>query len=396
MASANRCHRPGLLLSLHWRHNGSETGGELRVDVDLVVIGAGVIGLAVAQRMARSGRSVLVLEQESSVGQHCSSRNSEVIHAGIYYAPGSLKAQLCAQGRDMLYDWCRIHAVPHQAIGKLLVAVTGDEIPALERLQVNAAANGVELSWQSAEDVAAREPQVRAVAGLFSPLTGIIDSHALMQSFEAVLLHHGGELCSNTRVVALEPVGGGLRMSGTSAGDPFTVSARQVVNAGGLFAQQVQAAAGAGEIPPLQLCQGRYFNYSGRSPFSHLVYPMPEVNAAGLGVHATLDLGGQLRFGPDVRYIDRLDYQVDEGLRDAFATAIRRYWPDCDAERLQPAYAGVRPKLSGPGEPARDFVIQDHTTHGIVGLVSLLGIESPGLTACLALAEQVAIRLDAV
>ena len=366
------------------------------MDVDLVVIGAGVVGLAVAQRMARGGRSVLVLEQESSIGQHCSSRNSEVIHAGIYYAPGSLKAQLCRQGRDLLYDWCRAHAVPHHTIGKLLVAVTEDEIPALKKLQANAAANGVELLWHSADDVAAREPQVRAVAGLFSPLTGIVDSHALMQSFEAALQVAGGELYCNTRVAGLESISGGLRVTGSSAGEPFTVSARQVVNAGGLFAQQVQAAAGAGEIPPLQLCQGRYFNYSGRSPFSHLVYPMPEANAAGLGVHATLDLGGQLRFGPDVRYIDQLDYQVDEGLRDAFAGAIRRYWPDCDAERLQPAYAGVRPKLSGPGEPARDFVIQDHNTHGIVGLVSLLGVESPGLTASLALAEQVAARLDAV
>ncbi|WP_341707738.1 NAD(P)/FAD-dependent oxidoreductase [Halopseudomonas sp.] len=366
------------------------------MDVDLVVIGAGVVGLAVAQRMARGGRSVLVLEQESSFGQHCSSRNSEVIHAGIYYAPGSLKAQLCRQGRDLLYDWCRTHAVPHRALGKLLVAVTKDEIPALKQLQANAAANGVELHWQSAEDVAAREPQVRAVAGLFSPLTGIVDSHALMQSFEAALQSRGGELCCNTRVDALEAIPGGLRVTGTSAGESFAVSARQVVNAGGLFAQQLQKAVGAAAIPALSLCQGRYFNYSGRSPFSHLVYPMPEANAAGLGVHATLDLGGQLRFGPDVRYLDQLDYQVDDGLRDAFATAIRRYWPDCDAARLQPAYAGVRPKLSGPGEPPRDFVIQDQSVHGIDGLVSLFGIESPGLTASLALAEQVAARLDAV
>ncbi|MEO1818556.1 NAD(P)/FAD-dependent oxidoreductase [Pseudomonas sp.] len=366
------------------------------VDVDLVVIGAGVVGLAIAQRMARGGRSVLVLEQEEAPGLHCSSRNSEVIHAGIYYAPGSLKAQLCRQGRDQLYAWCNEYAVPHRRLGKLLVAVTDDEIPALRRLQDNAAANGVALSWLSAAEVAAHEPQVRAVAGLLSPATGIVDSHALLQSFQAALQAASGELLCHTQVERLTAVPGGLRLEGHSGGDAFTLRARQVINAAGLFARQVQAAAGAQQVPPLHLCQGRYFSYSGRSPFSHLVYPMPEVNAAGLGVHATLDMGGQLRFGPDVRYLDQLDYQVDDGLRDAFAAAVRRYWPQVDAQRLQPAYAGVRPKLSGPGEPPRDFVIQDQSVHGVPGLIALLGIESPGLTASLALAELVAARLDAV
>lgn len=366
------------------------------VDVDLVVIGAGVVGLAIAQRMARAGRSVLVLEQEEAPGLHCSSRNSEVIHAGIYYAPGSLKAQLCRQGRDLLYAWCRDYRVPHQQLGKLLVAVNEDEIPALLRLQANAAANGVELIWLSAAEVQAREPQVRAVAGLLSPLTGIVDSHALLQSFEAALQAADGELLCHTQVEHINPTHGGLELSGHSSGEVFSLRTRQVVNAGGLFAQPLQAAAGAQQILPLHLCQGRYFSYSGRSPFSHLVYPMPEANAAGLGVHATLDLGGLLRFGPDVRYLDTLDYQVDEALRERFAAAIARYWPEVDAARLQPAYAGVRPKLSGPGEPARDFVIQDQSEHGVPGLIALLGIESPGLTSSLALAELVAQRLDAV
>ncbi len=368
----------------------------MAMDFDLVVVGAGVVGLAVAQRMARDGRSVLVLEQEAWIGQHASSRNSEVIHAGIYYAPGSLKAQLCVQGRDLLYAWCAEHGVEHQRVGKLLVAVEPQEIAALNRLQANAAANGVELQSLDAAQVTALEPQVRAVAGLFSPLSGIVDSHALMQSFEAVLQNAGGVVSCRTQVQSITQLKPGLRVAGHSAGQAFAVSARQVVNAAGLFARSLQqGVAGAAQVPQVHWCQGRYFSYAGSSPFRHLVYPMPESNNAGLGVHATLDLAGQLRFGPDVRYTHELDYQVDECLRGAFAAAVQRYWPECEPARLQPAYAGVRAKLSGAGEPAMDFVLQDHTSHGVHGLVSLFGIESPGLTASLALAERVKLLLDA-
>lgn len=376
----------------------TQTGAGVTVaDSEVVVVGAGVVGLAIAQRLAVSGREVLVLEQEGWPGQHASSRNSEVIHAGLYYPPGSLKARLCRQGQALLYRWCAEHRVPHQRIGKLLVATSADELPALEKLRGNAAANGVELQPQNAQQLRRLEPDLRAVAGLLSPTTGIIDSHALMQSFEAVLLGHGGQLCLHTRVEQVRREPGLFRVHGNSAGENFSLSCRYLINAGGLFAQQLAgrvAGYAAASIPALYPCQGRYYSYAGRSPFRHLIYPMPEPGTAGLGIHATLDLQGQLRFGPDVRYAAALDYQIDPGLADTFARAIRRYWPDCRSERLQPGYTGVRAKLSGPGEAAADFLIHGPETHGVPGLVSLFGIESPGLTASLALAEEVATSLD--
>lgn len=368
-------------------------------DCDVVVVGAGVVGLAIAQRLASAGRNVMVLEQEAWIGQHASSRNSEVIHAGIYYPPGSLKAKMCLQGRDMLYAWCEKHAVPHQRIGKLLVAVEEQEIAALQSLHANAQTNGVELTWLDADEVHALEPDVRAVAGLFSPMTGIIDSHALMQSYEAVLQTAGGEIVCNARVEAVEATEQGLLVSGSSGGERFELTSRWVINAGGLFAQQIaEATLGhpQGIAPPIHYCKGSYFSYAGRSPFKHLVYPMPEANTSGLGVHATLDMGGQLRFGPDVLYQDDLDYRVNPALSAAFAIAVRRYWPGCEPVRLVPGYAGIRAKLSGPGDPARDFTIQDETDHGIDGLICLYGIESPGLTSSLALADEVANRLDSL
>ncbi|WP_150304742.1 NAD(P)/FAD-dependent oxidoreductase [Pseudomonas saliphila] len=366
-------------------------------DFDVVVAGAGVVGLAIAQHLAAAGRSVIVLEQESWPGQHASSRNSEVIHAGIYYPPGSLKAALCKQGRDLLYAWSERHNVPHRRIGKLLVAVEHGEMAALQALHDNATANGVELQWLDAEQVHALEPEVNAVAGLFSPLTGIIDSHALMQSYEAALQSHGGTLVCNARIEAVEPTADGLRVTGHSAGESFELSTAWLINCGGLFAQQLAANVSGyprSAIPPMHYCKGSYFAYSGPSPFRHLVYPMPEANTAGLGVHATLDMGGQLRFGPDVLYQDDLNYQVDASLAPHFAKAIRRYWPQCEPERLVPGYAGIRAKLSGPGEVARDFTLQDERLHGVSGLINLFGIESPGLTSSLALAAEVARRMD--
>ena len=366
-------------------------------DIEVIVVGAGVVGLAIAQRLASEGREVMVLEREASIGEHASSRNSEVIHAGIYYPPGSLKARLCLDGRDRLYAWCEAHQVPHKRIGKLLVATTHDELPALEQLRLNAQTCGVPLQSLDADQVHDLEPAVTAVGGLFSALTGIVDSHALMQSFEAALLGQGGQLCLRTRVDRAERQEGGWLVEGQSSGQPFAVSCRWLINAGGLFAQQLAHSIDcypAALIPSLHYCQGRYFSYSGSSPFRHLVYPMPEPNAVGLGVHATLDLGGQLRFGPDVRYTDSIDYQVDARLGEGFARSIQRYWPECRVERLQPGYAGVRAKLSGPGAAAADFMIQGPAAHGLQGIVSLFGIESPGLTASLALAEEVAGQLD--
>lgn len=360
--------------------------------IDLLIIGAGALGLACAARLARPGMSCLIVEQEGLIGSHASSRNSEVIHAGLYYPPGSLKAELCLEGRERLYAWCARHGVAYRRIGKLLVAVEPDEIARLEALQGNARACGVDdLQPLDARQLTELEPAVRGAAALLSPSTGILDSHAYLQSLLAVAEAGGAQLVLHTRVDSLRRTATGWQVEGSSAGQPFALLAERVINAAGPFAQHLaQQTQGLREVPPLRLCQGRYFGYGGRSPFSHLIYPMPEANTAGLGIHATLDLGGQLRFGPDVRYVDELDYGVDEDLRQPFATAIARYFPGLDPTRLQPAYCGVRPKLAGPGEPAADFVIQHPGVHGLAGLVNLFGIESPGLTASLAIAERVA------
>ncbi|UTW09622.1 NAD(P)/FAD-dependent oxidoreductase [Pseudomonas benzenivorans] len=365
--------------------------------VDTLIIGAGALGLACATRLARPNRSTLIVEAERLVGSHTSSRNSEVIHAGLYYPPGSLKAELCLEGRERLYAWCAEHRVGHRRLGKLLVAVSEAERANLEVLATNAEACGVhDLQALTHAQLRRLEPAVHGAAALLSPSTGIIDSHAYLQSLLAAAQQQGAQLVLDSRVERLEPDADGWVARGSSAGEPFQLKAQCAVNAGGLFAQQLaQHTAGlpASRIPRLHLCQGRYFGYRGRSPFNHLIYPMPEANTAGLGIHATLDLGGQLRFGPDTRYLEQIDYGVDEQLRDAFAAAIRRYFPDLDSTRLTPGYSGVRPKLSGPGEPPADFVIQGPDAHGLAGLVNLYGIESPGLTASLAIAERVAQSL---
>lgn len=362
--------------------------------IDTLIIGAGALGLACAARLARPGRSILIAEAEDLIGSHTSSRNSEVIHAGIYYAPGSLKAELCLEGRERLYAWCHEHRVAHRRIGKLLVAVNDAERGKLDALLSNAEACGVhDLQPIEQARLAELEPAVRGVAALLSPSTGIIDSHAYLQSLLAAAENQGAQLVLRTRVERLEPGADGWIASGTSSGEAFQLRAQRVINAGGLFAQQLAqrtlGLAGA-HIPQLHLCRGHYFSYSGRAPFQHLIYPMPEANTAGLGIHATLDLGGQLRFGPDTEYLEHVDYRLDEGLCEPFAQAIRRYFPTLDSARLLPGYSGIRPKLSGPGEPAADFHIQTAEDHGLPGLINLFGIESPGLTASLAIAERVA------
>lgn len=366
--------------------------------VDCLVVGAGVIGLACAARLARSGYSVLLVEEERWIGSHTSSRNSEVIHAGLYYPPGSLKASLCVEGRDLLYRWCIDHHVEHRRTGKLLVAVNPDEIAALEGLQKNALQSGVDsLVDISAKQLRQMEPAVSGVAALLSSETGIIDSHGFLQSLLADAQSHGADLALDTHISHLQHDGQSWQVDGVSCGETFSMTVQRVINAAGLFSSQLAARiAGLKQqyVPETLWCRGRYFSYSGRSPFTHLVYPMPEANTAGLGVHATLDLGGQVRFGPDVAWTDSIDYQVEEHLKNDFATAIQRYFPGLNVDRLVPGYCGIRPKLSGPGQPASDFSIQGPETHSLPGLVNLYGIESPGLTASLAIAEHVARIID--
>jgi len=329
--------------------------------VDVVVIGAGVVGLACAKQLAEAGREVIVLERETAFGTGISARNSEVIHAGLYYPPGSLKAQLCVQGRQALYAYCAERGIAHHRIGKLVVASRAPQLPALD-----------------------------AAGGLFSPSTGIVDSHGLMQALLADAERHGA-------VLALaSPVRGGLAdrdgiVLEVGGSAPTRLRARCVINAAGLDAPRLgHALAGPAALRAPQACYARgvYFSLVGRAPFSHLIYPIPE--PGGLGVHLTLDLGGQARFGPDVEWIERPDYGVDPARAERFYTAIRHWWPGLEDGRLQPAYAGVRPKIVGPGEVDADFRIDGPAAHGVPGLVHLYGIESPGLTAALAIGARVA------
>jgi L-2-hydroxyglutarate oxidase LhgO len=362
--------------------------------IDCAVIGAGVVGLAVAQAIARAGHEVIVLESESAIGTGVSSRNSEVIHAGIYYPTGSLKARLCVSGRDLLYRFCAANAVEHRRIGKLIVASSVAEIPTLEKYHAQALANGVtDLRPLTIAEAAQLEPEVRCAAALLSPSTGIIDSHGLMLAYQAALEAHGGVLALNSPVESgsLHPSGIRLEVGGAA---PMTLRAAMVVNCAGLGAQTVSGALSGvpqSSIPQRFLAKGYYFSLTGRSPFRHLVYPV--ANSAGLGTHVTLDLNGGARFGPDVQWIDDIDYGVDESRKAEFVRAIRLYYPQLDASRLQPAYTGIRPKISKAGEPAADFCFRGPTQHGDCPYVALYGIESPGLTASLAIAEHVVALL---
>jgi len=361
--------------------------------LDCAVIGAGVVGLAVARALALRGREVVILEAEGAFGTGSSARNSEVIHAGLYYAPGSLKARLCRAGRDRLYAFCAERGVEHRRPGKLVVATAPEELPALRRLAANAEACGVgDLRWLDGPGVRALEPALRAEAGLLSPSTGIVDSHGLMVALLAQAQARGAVLALRSPVTGGRVTGDGivLRVGGAEATE---VLCRTVVNSAGLRAPEV--ARGIQGFPPDRvprgwLCKGSYFTLARRAPFRHLVYPAPE--QAGLGIHLTLDLAGQARFGPDVEWVAAEDYRVDPARAPAFGAAIRRYWPGLPPDALQPGYAGLRPKLVGPGEPAADFLVQGPGDHGVPGLVHLFGIESPGLTACLALADGVAAR----
>ena len=378
--------------------------------VDCIVIGAGVVGLACARAIAQAGLEVLIVERETAYGSGVSARTSEVIHAGLYYPTGSRKALWCVRGARLLYDHCAQRGIAHRRCGKLLVATREADVAALETLRAKGLANGVaELQWLTRAQAVALEPELQCVAALWSPASGIVDSHALMTSLLGDAEAAGALLAVTSGVVGAVRDGSGWRVtvreagaSGRADAGDYTLETRWIVNAAGLDAQAVAASMDgfpAAAIPPRHLAKGHYFSSSGRAPFSRLIYPMP--TDGGLGVHLTLDLGGQAKFGPDVEWIDDvtspadlgrdLDYTVDARRADAFVAEVRRYWPRLPDGALAPAYSGIRPKLSGPGEPAADFRLDGPAEHGCEGVVQLFGIESPGLTASLAIAEAVAV-----
>ncbi|HET7527626.1 MAG TPA: NAD(P)/FAD-dependent oxidoreductase [Burkholderiaceae bacterium] len=366
-----------------------------RERVDCVVVGAGVVGLACARALAQAGREVIVLEAESAFGTVTSARNSEVIHAGIYYPTGSLRAQLCVRGKALLYDYCTAHHVEHRRCGKLIVAQNDAEAAQLQVIEQRARANGVlDLRWLDADEAQALEPQLRCTRALLSPSTGIIDSHGLMLALLGDAQAAGAVLALRSPALgaAVTPLGIELDVGGDGA---TALLADAVVNSAGHEAPVLAAATqglAAQHVPPRYFAKGSYFTLSGRSPFSHLVYPAPG-ESSHLGVHLTLDLGGQAKFGPSFRWVGHLDHSVDEAEAALFYDEVRRYWPGLRDGALQPGYAGVRPKIRGPGETAQDFRIDGPQEHGVAGLVNLFGIESPGLTSSLAIAERVAALL---
>ncbi len=363
--------------------------------VDTVVIGAGVIGLAVARKLALAGRDVIVLERNTRIGEEISARSSEVIHAGIYYPQASLKARLCVRGRELLYEFCAEKGVAHARCGKLIVAIGDDQTDALEALRQQALTNGVEdIEQLTTREIRQREPAIVCTAGLRSPSTGIIDSHGFMVALRGDIEAAGGTIAVLSTFKRGEITPRGIRLEIEADGELTELEADTVVNCAGLAASSVaHALAGldARTIPSTRFAKGNYFVLQGKSPFNGLIYPLPE--PGGLGVHVTLDLAGAARFGPDVEWIEQIDYEVDPNRGEAFYAAIRSYWPDLPDDSLVPGYSGVRPKLVGPGEPAADFVIKGPAEHGVPGLVNLFGIESPGLTSALAIAEHVAAVL---
>ena len=364
--------------------------------VEAVVVGAGVVGLAVARTLAMAGHEVIVLERHSLIGSETSSRNSEVIHAGIYYPTGSLKARLCVQGKQQLYAYCEERGIPHRRCGKLIVATGDAQREELERIRQKAAENGVtDLEfWESAR-AQSLEPALSCTAALWSPSTGIIDSHALMLAHVGDLEDAGGMIAFHATLehARVRADGFALRVGGA---EPMELTCSMLINSAGLEAPALARRIDGYDpamAPEAHYCKGNYYTLAGKSPFSRLIYPVPE--AAGLGVHVTIDMAGQCRFGPDTEWIERIDYAVDPKRADVFYEAVRRYWPALPDHALTPDYAGIRPKLHPAGEPAADFVIQGPTDHSIPGLVHLFGIESPGLTASPAIGAAVVATLGA-
>ena len=362
--------------------------------MQLLVVGAGVVGLAVARRAALAGHDVIVAERTGGIGNGVSSRNSEVIHGGMYYPTGSRRARHSIAGRRMLYDYCAAHGIAHRKCGKLIVATSEAELVKVEQIHAQGLINGVEnLEMLDAAAVRRLEPEVRSLGALHSPQTGIVDSHGLMLALRGDLEDHGGMIAFQTRVMTLSPVAGGWEAR-FEDGESATFDA--IINCAGLGAQALAAATEgypAGRVPRLVMARGNYFRYAGRPVFSRLIYPVPV--DGGIGIHVTLDLAGQMRFGPDVEWIATENYDVDAMRADAFYERIRGYWPGLPDHSLLPDYCGIRPKLTGPGEAPADFLIDAPADHGLPGLVHLFGIESPGLTSALALAEEVGTHLDA-
>jgi L-2-hydroxyglutarate oxidase LhgO len=363
--------------------------------IECVVVGAGVVGLAVARALALAGREVLVLEAAEAIGTETSSRNSEVIHAGIYYPAGSLMARTCVAGKHALYAYCIERGIAHRRCGKLIVATSEDEARQLEGIRARAIANGVtDLQLLSAAEAVALEPNLHCTAALLSPSTGIVDSHGFMLALQGDAENAGAMVAFHSPVVAGRAGSSGIELD-VGGAEPMTLACSLLVNSAGLHAPALaRAIAGmpAELVPTSYYAKGNYFTLSGRSPFSRLIYPVPVpagVGSGGLGVHLTIDLGGQARFGPDVEWIEHIDYTVDPHRADVFYDAVRRYWPGLNDGALQPGYAGIRPKIVPPGVARQDFVVQGPATHAIPGLINLFGIESPGLTASQALAEHV-------
>jgi L-2-hydroxyglutarate oxidase LhgO len=360
------------------------------LNADVAVVGGGVVGFAIARALAAAGRDVIVLEAERAPGMHASSRNSEVLHAGFYYPPGSLKARLCVSGRRALYAYAKAKGIAHRRLGKLVVATSEAQIATLHAYAAQGAANGVEgLSMLSASQARELEPDVRCVAALWSPETGIIDSHGVLRAFRSDAESQGAAVALNSPVLGGRVQADGIELN-VGGESPTRLRCAAVVNAAGLGAQAVSRSiegVPAHTIPPCYYARGHYFVLSGTSPFRHLVYPVAV--AGGLGIHVTLDLDGNARFGPDVEWIDAIDYSFDESRAPQFAAAIQRYWAALPEARLQPGYTGIRAKLGPAGSTAQDFLIEGPSDHGLPGFVALYGIESPGLTASLAIAEHV-------
>ena len=368
----------------------SPVGNRLVEQADVIVVGAGAVGLAIARQLSLDGRGVLVVEREETIGSGVSSRNSEVIHAGLYYPENSLKARLCVSGRDMLYHYCKERGVDHQSCGKLVVAERPEQLQQLLAIRAQAELNGVsDTRIISAEEARALEPELRCAGALLSPSTGVIDGHQYMLALQGDAEAAGASVILRAPFISGRTNGGKIVLNAGADGG-MEIEASLVINSASLSAQAIARSIQGFDpnfVPPLHLAKGNYFALSGRPPFSRLVYPMPE--PGGLGIHFTIDVAGAGRFGPDVEWVDRLDYNVDASRGPRFQQSIERYWPGLDPGRLQPAYAGIRPKIERPGGSGSDFIIQGPAEHGCAGLINLFGIESPGLTASLAIAAHV-------
>jgi len=362
-------------------------------NVDCIIIGGGVVGLAITKKICESGLDCVVVDSTNSYGQGISSRNSEVIHAGIYYPRDSLKAKFCLRGKHLLYEYCESRNISHNKCGKIIVATSSDDQDKLSDINNLAVENGVnDLSFLSKKDLNKLEPLINGDSGLLSPSTGIIDSHEYMTNLLRDIESLGGNFVPNSPVNSISRNDSGYEVSFDNNGNKYSLNAKFVVNSGGLSAQNIANNIEdfpKDLIPNLFLCKGTYFSLSGAKPFNHLVYPVPPKRGDGLGIHSTLDMNGVVKFGPDVEYVDYENYSVDESKIDEFFEAISRYLPSINKSKLKPDYCGLRPKLQGPKDSPKDFIIQDYSDYGFSGLIQLFGIESPGLTSSLAIAEHV-------